>query len=195
MQEFKTAELFKPIPNTLQYGISPLHAWIRFFECIVHISYRYDLCKWQIRGTSKKKILLCRKKEIQQRFFKNLHLHEDKPKLGGFGSTNDCNSTRRAFENVKKFSDITNVDEELIKKFKTILMCISSQYQINLDKFEKYCFDTAKHYMSKYPWYLMPATVHIVLMQTVENTVLPIGYFGEGGPEARHKVFKQDRQF
>ena len=131
VQQFKTAELFKAKPNTLQYGISPLHAWIRFFECIVHISYRYDLCKWQIRGTSKKKILLCRKKEIQQRFIKNLHLHVDKPKVGGFGSTNDCNSTRRAFKNVKKFSEITNMDEELIKKFKTIPKCISSQYHMN----------------------------------------------------------------
>ena len=102
----------------------------------------------------------------------------DKPKVGGFGSTNDGNSARRAFENVKKFSEITNVDEELIKKFKTILICISSQYQINLDKFEKYCFDTAKHYMSKYPWYPMPATELKVLIhgrQIVENTVLPIG--------------------
>ena len=70
VQEFKTAEFFEPKPNTLQYGITPLHAWIRFFECIVHISYRYALCKWEIRVTSKKKILLCRKKEIQQRFFK-----------------------------------------------------------------------------------------------------------------------------
>ena len=88
---------------------------------------------------------------------------------------------------LKKFSEITNVDEELIKKFKTILICISSQYQINLDKFEKYCFDTAKHYKSKYPWYPMPATVHKVLIhgrQIVENTVLPIGYFGEEGSEA-----------
>ena len=71
----------------------------------------------------------------------------DKPKVGGFGSTNDGNSSRRAFKNVKKFSEITNVDEELIKKFETFLICISSQYQINLDKFEKYCFDTAKHYV------------------------------------------------
>ena len=49
--------------------------------------------------------------------------------------------------------------------------------------------------MSKYPWYPMPATVNKVLIQIVENTVLPIGYFGEEGPEARHKVFKQDGQF
>ena len=88
----------------------------------------------------------------------------DKPKVGGFGSTNDCNSTRRAFKNVKKFSEITNMDEELIKKFKTIPKCISSQYHMNLDKFEKFCFDTAKHDMSKYPWYPMPATVHKVLI-------------------------------
>ena len=84
------------------------------------------------------------------------------------------------------------MDEELMKKFKTIPKCISSQYQINLDKFEKYRFDTAKHYMSKYPWYPMPATVHKVLIhgrQIVESIVLPIGYFGEEGSEAENIKF------
>ena len=63
---------------------------------------------------------------------------------------------------------------------------------MNLDKFEKYCFDTAKHYMSKYPWYPMPATVHKVLIhgrQIIENTVLPIGYFSEEGSEAEDIKF------
>lgn len=29
--------------DNLQYGISPLHAWIRFFECVIHISYRIEI--------------------------------------------------------------------------------------------------------------------------------------------------------
>jgi len=86
------SEVFEPKPNTLQYGISPLHAWIRFFECIIHISYRYcllfifeiclsyqkncslktgisiyrfDLSEWQVRGEKKKIIFSNRKKLIQ----------------------------------------------------------------------------------------------------------------------------------
>ena len=29
--------------QALCYGISPLHAWIRFFEFILHISYRIEI--------------------------------------------------------------------------------------------------------------------------------------------------------
>lgn len=42
-RDFKTAKEFDPKPDTLQYGLSPLHAWIRIFECILLISYRYVL--------------------------------------------------------------------------------------------------------------------------------------------------------
>lgn len=45
----------------------------------------------------------------------------DKPKSNGFGSTNDGNTARGAFENTKLFAKVTNVDERLIKKCKVIL--------------------------------------------------------------------------
>ena len=35
IKEFWSKEL-PPKPKTLQYGISPLHSWIGFFECILH---------------------------------------------------------------------------------------------------------------------------------------------------------------
>ena len=34
---------FKPRHETLKYGISPLHGWIRFFEFILKIAYRLKL--------------------------------------------------------------------------------------------------------------------------------------------------------
>ena len=43
---------FTPKPKTLQYGISPLHSLIRFFECILHISYRHGIEK--MAGTRRK---------------------------------------------------------------------------------------------------------------------------------------------
>ena len=27
------------------FGLSTLHAWVRFFECMLHISYRLDIKK------------------------------------------------------------------------------------------------------------------------------------------------------
>lgn len=29
------------------FGISPLHSWIRAFECLLHISYKLEIKKWQ----------------------------------------------------------------------------------------------------------------------------------------------------
>ena len=43
---------FTPKPKTLQYGISPLHSLIRFFECILHILYRHGIEK--MAGTRRK---------------------------------------------------------------------------------------------------------------------------------------------
>ena len=35
---------------SLNFGLSSLHAWIRIFECILHISYRLNIKKWRITG-------------------------------------------------------------------------------------------------------------------------------------------------
>jgi len=38
----------------LQFGLSTLHAWIRFFECCLHIAYKLDIKKWQARSDKEK---------------------------------------------------------------------------------------------------------------------------------------------
>lgn len=30
------------------FGLSTLHAWIRFFECLLHIAYRLEFKQWQV---------------------------------------------------------------------------------------------------------------------------------------------------
>lgn len=47
------------------FGLSPLHAWIRFFEFFLHISYRLDVKTWQVRGQASKDQVAKRKKHIQ----------------------------------------------------------------------------------------------------------------------------------
>ncbi|EYC40914.1 hypothetical protein Y032_0590g390 [Ancylostoma ceylanicum] len=56
-------------PATLGFGISPLQAWIRSMECILHIAYRIDVKKWAIRSVEDKKKVEERKK--------NRHSKED----------------------------------------------------------------------------------------------------------------------
>jgi len=35
-------------PQHFKFGLSTLQAWIRFFECIIHISYRLPFKCWQV---------------------------------------------------------------------------------------------------------------------------------------------------
>lgn len=51
--------------NALQYGISPLHAWIRLFELCVNISKKLEIKKWQARSTTDKEICARRKTKLQ----------------------------------------------------------------------------------------------------------------------------------
>lgn len=64
--------------NSLCFGLSPLHAYIRFFEFFVHISYRLKIKKWQIRGDDKPEFEK-QKKIVQAEFRAKLGLIVDRP--------------------------------------------------------------------------------------------------------------------
>jgi len=98
----------------------------------------------------------------------------------GKGTTNDGNTARRFFKNAELTSAITNVDLQLIKRFGVILRTMSSGYDINLEKFEAYTLETAELYVSLYPWYYMPSSVHKILIHgtdVIRSALLPIGKF------------------
>jgi len=69
-----------------EFSLSTLHAWIRFFECLVHISYKLEVKKWQIRKQDQEKVQQ-RKHLIQEKFHKEMGLLVDVPKPGGSGTT------------------------------------------------------------------------------------------------------------
>lgn len=37
-----------PNSENFKFGLSTLHAWICFFECLLHISYRLQFKTWQV---------------------------------------------------------------------------------------------------------------------------------------------------
>ena len=54
----------------------------------------------------------------------------------------------------------------------------STQGNINVAAFKKYCVNTVQRYNSLYSWYYMPASVHKVLMHgtvIIEAMILPLG--------------------
>lgn len=182
--------------TTLAFGISPLHCWIRCFECLLHISYRIDIKKWRVISKTDKEKVKSRKEIIQSKFRTQMGLIVDIPKQGS-GTTNDGNTARRFFENPGVVSMITNIDENLIKKFGIILKTISCGFSINEQKFSIYCHKTAKLYVQFYNWYPMPASVHKLLVHgaaIVSTAILPIGLLSEEAQEARNKDVKYIRE-
>lgn len=137
------------------------------------------------------------KKRIQEDFKSKLGLLTDIPKCG-HGSSNDGNTARRFFENTEMSSSITGVDNEIINRFKIVLLTISSGYNIDLMKFNNYCILTAQKFVDKYPWYYMPTSVHKILIHGTQIikalSILPIGQFSEESQEARNKDIKKYRE-
>ena len=85
MNKKEVIEKLQPNLDSLKYGLSALHAYIRCFECILHISYRLPIKRWEIRGEEAKKICGAIKKKIQTDFWHKLGLLVDFPKDSGSG--------------------------------------------------------------------------------------------------------------
>ena len=181
----------------LQYGLSTLHAWIRFFECLLHISYRLPFKKWQARGEENQQILREEKLRVQTEFKNIMGLVVDRPKEGGSGTSNDGNTARRAFQNADLTAKILKLNKELVEKFYIILIMLSSGYDIDSLRFKDFCMETAQIFVQNYPWFYMPSSVHKILLHgylVIEHMTLPIGMMSEEALESRNKDFKKYRE-
>ena len=184
-----------PKVENFRFGLSPLHLWIRCFECLLHIAYKLPFKSWQLRGDENKKALEERKKDLQTKFKQTMGLLVDKPKPG-YGSTNDGNTAKRFFYNPEISSEITGVDVTLIKHFSIILRILASGRIININKFSVLLQDTKKLYLSLYGWYYMPSSIHKLLIHgtdIISFFELPIGQLTEEALEACHKVIRKNR--
>lgn len=57
-------------------------------------------------------------------------------------------------------------------------MVMASGQDINIDAFEEYGVQTAKLFVSLYPWFYMPSSVHKILIHgadVIRFAILPIG--------------------
>ena len=187
---------FTENPEALHFGLSTLHARIRIFETIVHLSYKLPIEKWQAKTTSEKQMVADRKKMIQKEFKEKLGLKVDIPKAGS-GNSNDGNTARVFFKNVDMVSAITGVNKELIRRLKTILEVLTCSSDVDADKFESYAKKTAELYVQLYRWYPMSPTMHKILIHgatVIRHAILPIGQLSEEAAEARNKHYREYRQ-
>lgn len=101
------------------------------------------------------------------------------------------------FQDTKFAAETLGVNENLIKRFRTILIAINSTKPINIPAFRAYAYATAVLYIELYHWYFMPPSVHKVLIHGADLMTrfdLPIGYFSEEAQEARNKDFRNIRE-
>lgn len=188
---------FKPQEGTLKFGISPLHLWIRFFETSLHLSYRLPFQKPQLRGIFKVEAAQ-RKLVIQKRFFEKMGRRVDYPSVGGSGNSNSGPVARKAFSNPKVMAEILELDEDLIDRFHTILVALSCQLPLDVEKFSKFCEETATVYVQHYKWCPMSPTVHKVLVHSGEIMLaneLPLGILAEDASESANKLYRHNREF
>ncbi|XP_075979633.1 uncharacterized protein LOC142978911 [Anticarsia gemmatalis] len=181
--------------ESLQFGLSILHARIRFFENLLHLSYKLPIKKWQLRQQADKDIVQQKKKEIQNKFRNEMGLIVDVPKAN-FGNSNDGNTSRRFFADHQLSASITGIDVNLMFRFKIILEALSSGHKINVEAFENYARETEELYVQLYEWHPMSPTIHKILRhgaQVISSALLPIGQLSEEAAEARNKHFRDYR--
>lgn len=184
--------------EALKYGLSTLHAWIKFMECLLHISYKLGWKKTSTRGASSEAKDDMKKKttEVRTNLWRELGIKVDKV-VQGMGTSNTGNVARRFFENPRKTAEATGIDERLIHRFRIILSVLASGRKINFQKFDCYAIRTAELYVELYPWYRMPPSVHKILIhgsQAIKFIMLPIGQLSEEAQEARNKDVRYIRE-
>lgn len=136
--------LKKPVDlSTYQFGLQSLHCWIRFMECVLHISYRLSFKKWIAREKEDKELLEKSKKQIQDDIRKELGLSIDFVKQGS-RSTNDGNTAQKFFRNYEIIARITGFNEEILRRLYVILQTLSSVKEIDTLEFKKYSLETAR---------------------------------------------------
>lgn len=197
MNDLDNIKRFVVDEDNVKYGMSSLHAWIKFLELVLHIAYKLESAPTTKRTTpEQKKKIEEKKKEIQFRLWNELGIKVDKV-VQGRGTSNTGNVARRFFRNTEKVAEITRINLNLLNWFSTILTVISCGYEINYDEFENYAKDTAELYVKHYNWYRMPPSIHKILIHgslIIKNALVPIGQLSEEAQEASNKNYNRFRE-
>lgn len=212
-------ETFRPYNDGLNFGISPLHAWLNVFNHLLRLANHQPIRQHRARGAENKKMCKERKQQIQQELFQEFGIKVGVPNANGSGNSNNGNCARRAFERPREFARILGLDADLVSDLKVVLVCISSRYSVNPLPFKRFCRTISERYIELYDWYPMSPTLHKVRLgnmsktginsllifwligkvlehswEVARNFPVPTGILSEEGLEAKHKTHKKIRR-
>lgn len=194
MNNLEYLSQLKPDKNAYEYGLSVLHARIRFLECVLHIAYRLDFQEW-IVDQENKIVMLARPSIIQKKLKTEMDILVDMTVSSNHISIKNGNTSRTFFKNSELASKITGVDKDLIQRFLIILSVLNVGYDINLEAFDLYYKETAKLYVELCSWYYIPSSVHKVLFHgaaIIENGICLIRIMSEKVQESQHKDIREN---
>ena len=84
----------------------------------------------------------------------------------------------------------------VIKRLHTVLRAISSGFELDFNKFQEFCQETIRLILMDYSWYILPPSVHKMLVHGPEISQimdLPIGFYSEESQEAQNKEIRKSR--
>ena len=76
------------------------------------------------------------------------------------------------------------------------MLAVCSGYELNIDAFKEYCDITLGCILDQYNWYILPPTVHKLLVHgpyIADKLDLPIGQYSEEAQEAQNKELRNAR--
>ena len=150
---------FKPCEGTLIYGLSPLHAWIQFFECLPHVPCRLEIKTWRLTKKFKAKYIE-RKKLILKKMYDAFGLKVDMARFEGAETSTTGNVCRKAFSNPALLSEVLGIDKNLIIRFSNILDTINFNNSIDPTK------QTIVTKLTKFSSILMVTSIKFLLQFT-----------------------------
>lgn len=166
---------------------------------MLKLGYKSEVKKWRIPENSEGgRLVKLRKKRIQDEVREKMGLLVDVVQPTS-GTTNDGNTARRAFSDRYRstFAEILNVEKWLLDDLYIILTVLSSNLQVDSEKFGSFCRNLASKYVKTYKWHPMTVTLHKILVhgaKIIDFTTLPIGMLSEQAAESRNKFWRQDRE-
>lgn len=89
-------------------------------------------------------------------------------------------------------------DLELLQRLKNIITVISCSKEVRIEEYRIDCHEMARLWATKYSWYPMPISLHIVLLHSckvMETFRIPFALLAEEALEATHKFLKHMRAF
>ncbi len=171
--------------------ISPLHSTMLGVMFLYHIGCKKTIKSWKVSKENRAEFER-EKAKVTAAIDGEFKVKFNQPRIGGSGTSTTGGMCRQILKRPDDFARVLGIDQDLVRKFSTILRVLNCQEEIDEVKFEKFARETYAKCVELYPWYYIPATMHKILAhgaEIIRMLPLPPGVMTEEGLESNNKIF------